>query len=98
MRDKTSVSTEITFPATSFLQDPFIKEGQDPIMDDNGVINFYSCKRHSQISTTLINGSSLISGRARCASMWYLYFLTKFLHPILYCLQIALIFGLQTSE
>ena len=38
MREATSVSTEITFPATSFLQDPFIKEGQDPIMDDNGVI------------------------------------------------------------
>ena len=96
MRDKTSVSTEITFPATSFLQDPFIKEGQDPIMDDNGVINFSTCKRHSQISTTLINGSSLTSGRTRCASMWYSYFLTKFLHPILYCLQIAFIFGLQT--
>ena len=38
MRENIGVSTESTFPATSFLQDPFIKEGQDPIMDDNGVI------------------------------------------------------------
>ena len=67
MREATSVSTEITFPATSFLQDPFIKEGQDPIMDDNGVIKSTSpqvCRLLESscriiVPTIMINGSKV---------------------------------------
>ena len=52
------MSTEITFPATSFLQDPFIKEGQDPIMDDNGVIKTNFSRRQTCPNIMINNGSS----------------------------------------
>ena len=56
MRENIGVSTESTFPATSFLQSPFMKEGQDPIMDDNGVIKSTS----PQICRLLESSSRII--------------------------------------